>query len=394
MYRFLPRLNPAVNDYWLCDYGRFLSEKPEPARDRARDGPRRRRHADGDRAGGGRADRGRDPPDDRRRPGRRGLFFLGSAHLTNEENFLLRKIGDHLSCPNRDAVVDRSRVRRMKSKTEWIEGDHAGANFAGAKDMGLSPAGRLRARGGPRGKRDPEVIVVADGAFAAAADDPEKAVAILRRARFLAVAGRVSTALTRAADVLLPAASLAEKEGTFTNVQGRVQRLHRAFLPKPPVRPHWELLLLLAVSLGWGERAWTPVRPARAHPGGGRRLWRRRRSGARGGRTDEEGPVRLDRSALRRERRRLGVPRRADRSSRPARSSSSSPSSLGRAPGRGADPGPAGSQPRGAVRPDAACRRRRQVLLQGGLRPRERGPGAVPPRAGAWPSSPPSSPSR
>ena len=26
VYRFLPRLNPEVNDYWLCDHGRFLSE--------------------------------------------------------------------------------------------------------------------------------------------------------------------------------------------------------------------------------------------------------------------------------------------------------------------------------------------------------------------------------
>jgi NADH-quinone oxidoreductase subunit G len=26
VYRFLPRLNPSVNDYWLCDYGRFQSE--------------------------------------------------------------------------------------------------------------------------------------------------------------------------------------------------------------------------------------------------------------------------------------------------------------------------------------------------------------------------------
>ena len=32
-----------------------------------------------------------------------GLFFVGSAHLSNEENFLLRKIADHLACGNRDA---------------------------------------------------------------------------------------------------------------------------------------------------------------------------------------------------------------------------------------------------------------------------------------------------
>jgi hypothetical protein len=37
-----------------------------------------------------------------------------------------------------------------------------------------------------------------------------------------------------------------------------VQRFERAFLPKPPARAHWELLLLLAVALGWGDRNWTP----------------------------------------------------------------------------------------------------------------------------------------
>jgi predicted molibdopterin-dependent oxidoreductase YjgC len=89
------------------------------------------------------------------------------------------------------------------------------------------------------------------------ADDPEK-VEVLRRAKFLAVAARTANALTRAADIVLPAASLAEKEGTFTNVQGRVQKFERAFLPKPTVRAHWELLLLLAVELGWGDRHWTP----------------------------------------------------------------------------------------------------------------------------------------
>jgi predicted molibdopterin-dependent oxidoreductase YjgC len=99
---------------------------------------------------------------------------------------------------------------------------------------------------------------VADGAFAQAADDPGK-VAALRRAKLLAVAARTANALTRAADVLLPASSLAEKEGTFTNVQGRVQKFERAFLPKPPARGHWELLLMLAVAVGYGDRNWTPL---------------------------------------------------------------------------------------------------------------------------------------
>ncbi len=253
VYRFLPRLNPDVNDYWLCDYGRFLSESlnardVEKASVRDADGMAEvavpvavDRIADAIRSAG---------------PGN--VFFLGSANLSNEENFLLRKLADHIDCPNHDVVVDRPRPRKIKSRKAWVEGDHAGANFAGALAMGMRPA-----RGGYgleavlEGKAAPEVIVVADAAFSSIADDPAK-VAVLRRAKFLAVSARLANALTRAADVVLPAASHAEKEGTFTNVQGRVQRFERAFLPKPPIRAHGELLLLLANRLGYGDRSWTP----------------------------------------------------------------------------------------------------------------------------------------
>jgi NADH-quinone oxidoreductase subunit G len=253
VYRFLPRLNPAVNDYWLCDYGRFLSESlnlREIEKATAREGDSVADvHVPAAIEKIAAAIRSASPSE---------VFFLGSANLSNEENFLLRKLADHVGSPNRDAIVDKSRVRKMKSKAGWIEGDHFGANFAGAKDMGMSPgAGGYGLEDVLSGKASPKVIVAADGAFALAADDPE-AVAALRRSKFLAVAARTANALTRAADVLLPAASLAEREGSFTNVQGRVQKFDRAFLPKPPARAHWELLLMLGVALGWGDRDWTP----------------------------------------------------------------------------------------------------------------------------------------
>jgi NADH-quinone oxidoreductase subunit G len=258
VYRFLPRLNPAVNDYWLCDYGRFLSESLN-ARDITKSTVRGGSEVSDvivPAAIGRIASVIRETID---ADGPSGILFLGSANLSNEENFLVRKIADHLGCSNRDVVVDRSRVRRMKSKTEWIEGDHAAANFAGAQDMGVTPgAGGHSLADVLEGRWTPKIVIVADGAFSAAADDPDS-VAKLRKAAFLAVAARTSNALTRAADVVLPASSLAQKEGSFTNVQGRVQRFDRAFLPPPPSRPHWELLLLLAVALGWGDRNWTPA---------------------------------------------------------------------------------------------------------------------------------------
>jgi NADH-quinone oxidoreductase subunit G len=254
VYRFLPRLNPEVNDYWLCDYGRFLSEslnQPDVEKATARKG-----EAVEDVSVPVALDRIAEAIS---QASPAAVFFLGSANLSNEENFLLRKLADHVGCGNRDVVVDRPRARKIKSKNGWVEGDQGAANFQGARDMGMSPA-----RGGYglaavlEGGARPDVILVADGEFSAIADDPEK-VAILRRAKFLAVAARTASALTRAADVVLPAASLAEREGTFTNVQGRVQRFERAFLPKPPIREPWDLFLLLALKLGWGDREWKPA---------------------------------------------------------------------------------------------------------------------------------------
>ncbi len=257
VYRFLPRLNPPVNDYWLCDHGRLLAESlnnRDVHRATARNG-----QAVADVVVPIAIERvGEEIRKTVDTTGPSGLFFLGSAHLSNEENFLLRKIADHLSCPNRDVMVDKSRPRKIKSVNGWVEGDEAAANFRGAREMGLSPG---KAGYGLdavlSGKASPEVVVVGDASFSTIADDPEK-VSALRRARFLVVLARESNALARAADVVLPASSLAEKEGTFTNVQGRIQKFERAFLPKPPIRAHWELLLLLANALGYGSRSWTP----------------------------------------------------------------------------------------------------------------------------------------
>src|SRR3990170_1539010 len=48
------------------------------------------------------------------------------------------------------------------------------------------------------------------------------------------------------ADVFLPAASWAEKDGTFTNTDRRVQRVRQAIAPRGQARPDWELLCDLA----------------------------------------------------------------------------------------------------------------------------------------------------
>jgi predicted molibdopterin-dependent oxidoreductase YjgC len=47
------------------------------------------------------------------------------------------------------------------------------------------------------------------------------------------------------AHLVLPAAAYAEKDGTFTNFQGRVQRIRAAFVPMGEAKPDWEIFQLL-----------------------------------------------------------------------------------------------------------------------------------------------------
>jgi len=52
------------------------------------------------------------------------------------------------------------------------------------------------------------------------------------------------------ADVVLPAAAFAEKDGTFTNTERRVQRVRQAIQPPGQAKPDWQIISTLAAKMG------------------------------------------------------------------------------------------------------------------------------------------------
>jgi len=75
----------------------------------------------------------------------------------------------------------------------------------------------------------------------------------LRSLDFLVVQDIFLTETARLADVVLPAASFAEKEGTFTNTERKVQRV-RAAVPSPgEARPDWAIVAEVARRMGAGD---------------------------------------------------------------------------------------------------------------------------------------------
>ncbi len=70
--------------------------------------------------------------------------------------------------------------------------------------------------------------------------------AAFERLDFLVVQDIFLTETAQMADVVLPGASFAEKEGTFTNTERRVQRVRQAVEPPGEARPDWQIVLDLA----------------------------------------------------------------------------------------------------------------------------------------------------
>jgi len=74
--------------------------------------------------------------------------------------------------------------------------------------------------------------------------------AALAQLDFLVVQELFENETTAAADVVLPAASYAEQDGTFTNNDGFVQRVRQAIPPLHQSKPDWVIVSQLAKELG------------------------------------------------------------------------------------------------------------------------------------------------
>jgi len=73
----------------------------------------------------------------------------------------------------------------------------------------------------------------------------------LEKLDFLVVQDIFPTPTSEFADVVLPAASYAEKDGTFTSTERRVQRVRKAIEPVGQARADWEIFCDIAIRAGY-----------------------------------------------------------------------------------------------------------------------------------------------
>lgn len=229
--RMKPRSNDAVNQFYLCDQGRL------------------------DYRWMNRADRAEQPMV--RSNGQLGavpweraiaraaalvagakVHVLASPMLSNEALYLLSTLVKTSGGQGRFTVATGPEAPLPGATDLALRAERA-ANVKGAELLGFAKGADVLA-----GLTADHVLVVADH------DVAGLDAAALARAKAVIVVGTTLPAALAHAEVVLPIANVAEEEGTFTNLRGRVQRFFQAKAAPGLARPSWFVLADLAAACG------------------------------------------------------------------------------------------------------------------------------------------------
>jgi NADH-quinone oxidoreductase subunit G len=239
--RLKPRYNAEVNRWWMCDEGRFgfgwMDEK--------RLGKVRSQGAD---STWEQAIAAIAPELAKLRENGSGsrIGVIASPQLTNEELFLIREIfqgalGARVtaSVPTPPGYSDDFLIKADKNP-----------NTLGATLLGLA------------GPSAPDAFSLVDDALQGRIDalwvfghdltklfEEEKIRALSRKLGLFVFSGTNENPTASWSHWVLPTAAYVEKDGTFVNCDGRIQRIGRAFPPLADSREDWSMLLEIARQL-------------------------------------------------------------------------------------------------------------------------------------------------
>ncbi len=241
--RLKPRYNPDVNQWWMCDEGRYgykpidqnrLAQVEVPDNGARRQGTWQEALT----AIAASLTRLRDA----KQLDRVGVIL--SSRLTNEDLYVAKGVFGALGV--RQVVFQRPKPGAGDQLL--LQADRS-PNAGGALALGI-PEGAAPVLEQVR-RRELSVLWVFSQDLAELVDE-QQVKAAAATLELLIYQGTNTTPTADRAHVVLPSAAYAEKDGTFTNFQGRIQRIHAALAPWGEARPEWDVLSELAGRLELG----------------------------------------------------------------------------------------------------------------------------------------------
>jgi NADH-quinone oxidoreductase subunit G len=227
--RLRPRPNEDVNAYFMCDYGR-LNYRWLNRPDRIEQPMLNR----GEALATAQWEQAIEVAAEALRGGR--AYVVASPMLSNEALYLLSRLiertgGDGAFSVERGPEAPLPGVEDLALRAERA------ANVRGAELLGFR-------------KTDTPLDELAEGDVLVLAGVELPATTEVSRAGAVVAVSSVLSDAARSARAVLPIANMAEEEGTFTNIRGRVQRFRQAKTARGGIRASWSVLADLLLALG------------------------------------------------------------------------------------------------------------------------------------------------
>ncbi|MDO8433139.1 MAG: 2Fe-2S iron-sulfur cluster-binding protein [Candidatus Binatus sp.] len=251
IYRYKPRFNPGVNDYWMCDEGRhsflglqhetrlttpLVQSKDELIAETWGEAIRRAATIIGN---------------FKHQNGARSIGLVIDAHATNEEAFALKQL--------MNTAIGSDRIAGLSWSPPGASGDddlliraNKNPNTRGLAALGIAADGL-----------DSMALAVAAGELKMLIAFRADIVRALGEAEFIKRFGALDYLLVLSTDAnetcqmanqVWPLAAYPEIDGSFTNFKGRVQRIREAFPPPGDALSGLEAITRLGHALDGAER--------------------------------------------------------------------------------------------------------------------------------------------
>ena len=255
LVRTTPRYNPEVNDYWMCDIGRFdypLDRRRRPPAPPAScatragvaqpsTGARLAKTSERIAANGGTAN----------------VRLLVSAHASLEELFLLGRLGGAFGLPEDGVAISwRTREKPQPPNTKFKVPAVDAPNVNGAADLGFPvhrgaggatdlSAFRAQVEAARSGRFTSSIRP--GGSIGTCRGDPARRAGKLS---LLVVQGVLLNDLAREADIVLPGARLVREGRDVHHGQGRLQAAARRVDGAGDALEDWRIFVNLAATFG------------------------------------------------------------------------------------------------------------------------------------------------
>ncbi len=246
--RLRPRYNAEVNQWWMCDAGRYgfrFVDEQRLLRPRLRAGGELK-EIDWSQA----IHLATESLHARLAQGHReGIAIIASTHLTNEDLFLVKRL-----------FCDTLQVPLVTADLPLVPGDHdaflikadKSPNTRGAQALGLmGAAGQLTGEQILRRIQQGRWrLLWVFGHDLSARCDEALVRHVVANTDLVIFQGPNHHRFAEAAHLVLPSTTFVEKDGTLTNWQGRVQRIRPVVPPLGESRGEWDVLQAIGQSLG------------------------------------------------------------------------------------------------------------------------------------------------